>query len=214
MDLDELKYQLNKKLSADHNSRSDADFAALLKKKTGSVIGKLRRSLIIEVVLCVLFAAAMAYVSLITSHWSLRLYFGVFTVLMIVFMFILFYLLRRTSRLSASSMPVKSNLQDFLNLLEEFVKRYFQFTMALLPICFAFSLLLSYADPIRIPETEKLVLKIFSARWQVYVFMIVYITALGIGVYYFTKWYLKKLYGNYLNELRSCIAELKEDEGK
>jgi hypothetical protein len=37
-------------------------------------------------------------------------------------------------------------------------------------------------------------------------------TSLTVGIYYFTKWYLKKLYGNYVNELKIYINELKETE--
>lgn len=208
MELDELKYQLNQRLATDHASRSNADISALLKKKTHSVISKIKRSLIIEMVLCVLFFAAMLYVCFITDYWSIRVYFGVFTVLTVLMTLVLYYLYRRTDTLSDSDRPIKTNLQTLVGLLEEFVKRYFQFTMALLPVCFMFSMILSYADPVEIPEIEKFSVKVFTARWQVMVFLGVYMIALAISVYYFTKWYLKKLYGNYLKELKQYIAEL------
>lgn len=208
MELDELKYQLNQRLATDQASRSNADISALLKKKTHSVISKIKRSLIIEMVLCVLFFAAMLYVCFITDYWSIRVYFGVFTVLTVLMTLVLYYLYRRTDTLSDSDRPIKTNLQTLVGLLEEFVKRYFQFTMALLPVCFMFSMILSYADPVEIPEIEKFSVKVFTARWQVMVFLGVYMIALAISVYYFTKWYLKKLYGNYLKELKQYIAEL------
>lgn len=208
MELDELKYQLNQKLATDHASRSNADLSVLLKKKTHSVISKLKRSLIIEMVLCILFFAAMLYVCFITNYWSVRLYFGVFTVLTVLMTFVLYYLYRRTSTLSNSDQPIKNNLQMLVGLLEEFVKRYFQFTMALLPVCFMFSMILSYADPVEIPEIEKFSVKIFTARWQVMLFLGLYMITLAVAVYYFTKWYLKKLYGNYLQELKQYITEL------
>jgi amino acid transporter len=159
-------------------------------------------------VLCVLFFVAMLYVCFITNYWSIRVYFGVFTVLTVLMTLVLYYLYRRTDTLSDSDRPIKANLQTLVGLLEEFVKRYFQFTMALLPVCFMFSMILSYADPVEIPEIEKFSVKVFTARWQVMVFLGVYMIALAISVYYFTKWYLKKLYGNYLNELKQYIAEL------
>ena len=208
MELDELKYQLNQRLATDQASRSNADISALLKKKTHSVISKIKRSLIIEMVLCILFFAAMLYVCFITDYWSIRVYFGVFTVLTVLMTLVLYYLYRRTDTLSDSDRPIKANLQTLVGLLEEFVKRYFQFTMALLPVCFMFSMILSYADPVEIPEIEKFSVKVFTARWQVMVFLGVYMIALAISVYYFTKWYLKKLYGNYLKELKQYIAEL------
>lgn len=208
MELDELKYQLNQKLATDHASRSNADISVLLKKKTHSVIGKLKRSLIFEMVLCILFFVAMLYVCFVTDYWSIRLYFGVFAVLIFLMTFVLYYLYRRTNELSDSDRPIKNNLQTLVSLLEEFVKRYFQFTMALLPVCFMFSMILSYVDPVEIPQIEKFSVKVFTSRWQVSVFLGLYMITLAVSVYYFTKWYLKKLYGNYLNELKQYIAEL------
>lgn len=208
MELDELKYQLNQKLATDHASRSDADIAALLKRKTNSIIGKLKRSLIIEMILCVLFIAAMLYIVFSTSYWSIRLYFGVFSILMFAFAFILYYLYKRTHHLTNSSQPIKANLQSVVSLLEEFVKRYFQFSMALLPICFVFSLILSSMQPVSIPEVDKFAQHFFTARWQVLTFFGVYMIVLALVLYFFTKWYLKKLYGNYLTELKKCASEL------
>lgn len=208
MELDELKYQLNQKLATDHASRSNEDIALLLKKKTSSVISKLKRSLIIELALCVLFLAAMSYVCFATKYWTIRLYFGVFSGLMVLFTFVLYYLYKRTDKLSASDQPIKSNLQSIVTLLQEFVKRYFQFTMALLPVCFVFSLFLSNAEPIDIPEIDKFAIHFFTAKWQVLVFLGVYMIVLGVVLYYFTKWYLKKLYGNYLAELKKYVEEL------
>ncbi len=210
MDLDELKYQLNHKLSTDHARKSAMDIAALLKKKTHSLIGKLKRSLWIEIVCCIIFLIPMGYVGLCSDHWSLRIYFGTFAILMAAFMLLLIYLLRRIDQLGRTNMPVKSNLQTIVNILEEFVKRYFQFCMALIPICFTFSFLVSIKDPIRIPQVEKVATRLFTAPWQLYTFLAVYMIGLAVSVYYFTRWYLKKLYGNHIAQLKECINELRE----
>jgi hypothetical protein len=119
--------------------------------------------------------------------------------------------LRRTIKLSATTLPVKSNLQTIVHIIEEFNRRYFQFSMALLPICFTFSFILGYNEPKHIPEVDRFAKSLFSARWQVIVFAVVYVLALSIGVYYFTKWYLRKLYGRYIDQLKECIRELGEE---
>ncbi|NCT94643.1 MAG: hypothetical protein GXC72_09480 [Chitinophagaceae bacterium] len=210
MDLDALKQELNQRLATDHAVRSGSDLGALLKGKTSSLLGKLKRSLLIEIGCCIFFILLMTYICVATNHWSLRLYFGTFTVLMFAFGILLYYLYRRTLLLDQQATSIKKNLQDYVNLLQEFVKRYFQFTMALIPICITFSIVLSNADPIHIPEAEKLAVKLFTAKWQLHVFLVVYMLALAISVYYFTKWYLRKLYGKYLDELKKCIAELED----
>lgn len=208
MDLDELKYQLNFKLATSHAGKSDADIAVLLKKRTGSIINKLKRSLWFEICFCLLFMLLIGYICLVTSYWALRVYFATFSVLTLVFVIFLLFLLRRIEKLSGTTMPVKRNLQAILDILEEFVKRSFQFTMALIPVCFTFSFFLSREHPVRIQEIDQVTAKLFVTRTQEYLFLFIYLVTTVVVAYYFCKWYLKKLYGNYLKELKACICEL------
>ncbi|MES2003410.1 MAG: hypothetical protein V4450_02725 [Bacteroidota bacterium] len=210
MELDDFKAQLKHKLANDHSGRSDADLAALLKGKTLSVVGKLKRSLWIEILCCVLIIFGFGYLGFFGKYHSFRIYFSVFTFVSIGFLVLLIYLLRKTALLSATDQPVKSNLQTIVTTIEEFMKRYFQFTMALIPICFTFAFLLGYNEPEKIPEVDHYAKGLFSSATQVIVFMVGYMVLLSVGIYYFTKWYLKKLYGNYINQLKECIAELSE----
>lgn len=210
MDLDELKYELNHKLSTDHAGRSDEDIAALLTKRTSSIVDKLKRSLWIEILFGIGVVIAFGYVGICSKYHWLKIYFSVSAVLSAAFVALLIYLLRRTSHLGNTILPVKGNLQTIVNLIEEFVKRYFQFTMALIPICVIFSLFVGYNEPERVLSTEGLAKGHFTRSWQVITFILIYIALLAIGVYYFTRWYLKKLYGNYVDQLKKCIEELRE----
>ena len=211
MELDDLKYQLKHKLSTDHAGRSDEDIAALLTKRTGSIVDKLKRSLWIEIIFGILIVMIFGYIGLFSNYHAFRIYFSVFAVLSAAFVIILIYLLRRTSKLGATALPIKSNLQNIVNIIQEFVKRYFQFTMALIPVCFIFSFLLGYNDPEPMPAFDNFAKNIFSSAGRVIIFLLAYFLLLSIGMYYFTKWYLKKLYGKYVNQLKECIAELKEE---
>lgn len=211
MELDELKDQLKNKLAADHAGRSDDDIAELLNKRAGSVVEKLKRSLWIEILFGILVVIIFGCLGLFSNYQSFRIYFSVFTILCAAFVVLLVYLLRRTTRLSATSLPVKSNLQAIVTIIEEFVKRYFQFCMALIPVCFAFSLLLAYYDPKPMPQVAHFTKSYFTQRWEVITFVTVYIILLAVVMYYFTKWYLRKLYGNYVNQLKECIRELGEE---
>ena len=49
MELDELKYQLNKQLETEHVSKSASDIAFLLHAKSKSIVDKIKQSLIIEI---------------------------------------------------------------------------------------------------------------------------------------------------------------------
>ncbi len=211
MELDELKSLINYKLATDHTSRSAEDIAALLTKKTVSVIDKLKRSLWIEIICCVFVIAGFAYLGIAGPYHSFHIYFSVFAVLSVVFLGIIIYLLRRTNQLSATALPIKSNLQAIVTLIEEFTKRYFQFTMALIPVCFIFAFLLGYNESEQIPTIDSFAKKHFSAVWQIIVFSIGYMALLSVGIYYFTKWYIRKLYGRIVDQLRECIQDLGEE---
>jgi hypothetical protein len=208
MDLDELKYQLRNKLATDHAGMSDEDLAGLLTKKTVSVVGRLKRSLKLEIYCCVGVMLGFGAVGIFSGYSSLRIYFSLFAVVCAVFLVLLVYLLRRTTRLSAGSQPVRGNLQTIVTITEEFMKRYFQFTMALVPICFVFSLVLAVGEKYAINGADRFALKHFSAQWKLISFLLIYVLALGVGVFYFTKWYLRKQFGRYVAQLKECIREL------
>ncbi|NCI46384.1 hypothetical protein [Sediminibacterium soli] len=212
MELDDLKYHLQNKLANDHAGRSDNDIASLLNRKTISLTEKLQKNLWFEIVCSILVVIGFFAISFVTSYASVRIYFRVFGLLSLGFIGLLFFLLKRTKTLSATALPVKSNLQTIVKIMEEFIKRYFQFTMALIPICIVFAFILMYTDNQRIAAADHLAKNRFNHSWKVIAFVLVYFTALATGVYYFTKWYLRKLYGRYVQQLKECIGELEEEE--
>ena len=210
MDLDELKHQLKNKLASDHAGRSDGDIASLLNRRTVSITDKLKRNLRIEILFSILFIVVFCFIGVLGWNQPLRVYFSVFAVLCVPFVVVLFYLLRRTTRLSGTALPVKKNLQEIVKLTEEFVKRYFLFTMALLPICFIFSLFLIYNESYIV--LQKTAAGFFQEKGGGIILLAVYFLALSTVAYYFTKCYLHKMFGKYINQLKECIRELSEEE--
>ena len=211
MELDELKYELKNKLSG-RQDKSTVDLTEMLHAKTSSVISKLKRSLRLEMVFAIVFTLIFAYIGLFNKHWSLRIYFGVFSIVFTVFSFIIAYLLKKTTQLTSTELSIKTNLQTLVTILNEYIKRNFQLTMGLLPVCFVFSFWLGYNEPTpSMPGLNNTLMHTFKSKAQVNIFLVIYFVGLAIGLYYFTKWYLKKLYGNYISELKAYIAELEKD---
>ncbi len=212
MELDELKIQLQQKLNTADTQKSDADIHILLKKKTQSIIDKIKSSLLFEIVFSILFIAAFGYVALAAKHTSFRIYFSVFAVAGLLFLPVQYFLLQKIKRLSNTILPVKQNLITIHTTIKEFVRRCFQFTMALIPICILFSGYLGYQDGKHgetIDGFDKFS-HLFGSNKQVVIFLVVYLILFTIGVYYFTKWYLNKLYGRYLLQLQKCIDDFEE----
>ena len=209
MELDEFKNLLNQKLETDHLYRSEADIAALLTKKANSVLGKIRKSLWFEIISAIVITIIFGLIAITSKNHSIQLYFSFFTLVFIPFTIVFVFLLKKTSKID-SNLSVKSNLQTIVTVLDEFMKRYFQFTMALIPICFVFSFALGYTEKEPIQILDGLVTKYKPSINWVIIFSLLYVIALTIGVYYFTKWYLKKMYGKYVTELKSYINELQD----
>lgn len=211
MELDELKYQLKNKLSGENDKSAD-DLGLMMHSKTISAVSKLKRSLWIELGFAILFALVFAGIGLFTRYWSLRIYFGVFSIVFALFTLIIAYLIKRTNELSSAESTIKTNLLQLVKIMQEYVKRSFQFTMALLPVCFLFSFWLGYNEPAHFkPQMVNPFFHIAKNKAPVYTFLVVYFAGLSIGLYYFTKWYLKKLYGNYIQQLKQYLGELEED---
>jgi len=215
MDLDQIKTELKTKLATDHINRSEEDIEQLLKKKTASFIDKIKKSLWFEIIFGFLLNFGFVYAAFDANMNSLRIYFGVFSVVMYLFLLFLIYLLMRTNKIKIADQSIKSNLNNYIHLIEEFIKRYLQFTMALIPICIFFAGYLGYTDA----HSDKFMnvyksgyelgAKMNGTQFLVFISTTIFFLGLGIyGMYHFTKWYLKKLYGNYLYELKQCILEL------
>jgi predicted neutral ceramidase superfamily lipid hydrolase len=211
MELDELKILWKDKQPLMQVVKSELDFSQMLGKKTKSITGKLKRSLWIEIGFCITFLVAFAIISIQTKYPSIRMYFGIFAFVFVLFIVVLFALLKKINKLTSSILPVKVNLQQMAGILKEFVKRYFQLTMALIPVSLGVSFLLGYNDATLYNPSanEPLVISMSKLPWVI-AFLLVYIIGLCIGMYYFTRWYLKKLYGKHIQQLDVLIKELED----
>lgn len=211
MDLDQFKQQLNEKLSTDHRGRSAEDLTLLLSKKTFSVIEKLKKSIQYEILFGILGMLLFSVLAFSTKYQSVSTYFGVAAIFIFAFLFLLVYLLKKTIELNKVHQPIISNLNNYVALIEEYMKRYFQFTMAMVPICLFFAGWLGYHEKAPAPALDKFLGKAHLGKPLVLTIAIIYLISFGAGMYYFTKWYLHKIYGKYVLELKKCIKDLQEN---
>jgi hypothetical protein len=213
MELDELKLLINERMERVQLEKSPDDIALMLSKSTNSVVGKIIRSLVLELIVSIFFSIACLAVAVFAPYSSLRIYFGIFTVVCSLFIPVLYLKLKKTKRLTSSAMPVKKNLQTLIALIKAYIKRYFQLTMALIPISIIISFMLGYKDEnLNSPDLANPFFTDLIDSPLKLSFIIVYITGFSVGMYYFTKWYLKKLYGNYILQLEELLDELEETE--
>lgn len=207
MDLDELKIQLNKRLEGNQSFEMVvSNISTLSNIKTNSVVSKIRKSLLTETIFSLIFVGLFVCVGLLSGNFGIKVYFSFFSLFILIFTGFLFYLLQQTKSLTSSSDSVKENLKKLHLLLSVFVKRYFQFTMLLIPICILFSVYLGYAD--REYNIDNVILSASTNLEKYIALLILAIIVFSVAMYFFTKWYLRKLYGNHLSEMKEMIEQL------
>ncbi len=212
MELDDFKKQINQKLETSHLPLSEVDIASLLNNKTQSIYKKIKKSLWFEIFSSFLIILTFGYIGNGSVSQSIHIYFTVFTFIFVLFIFAFAYLLKKTNQVNTSNLPVKAKMQNLVQLMEDFMKRYFQFTMTFIVICFVFSFALGYSEKEPLPLLGMWLINLDANRELAIGFSIGYSIALTIFVFYFTKWYLKKLYGNYVSELKNHLEELKSND--
>lgn len=188
-------------MNAGFQPRSSEDLSILLKKDTVSVLQKLKRSLLFEIIFACLFTLGCTFMIVFTDSWQYHTLFIILGVMGIAFNIVLLLLLRKMNTVVQTS-TVKQNLAKLVRIIEEYSKRYLQLTIFLLPACFALGVWLSYNDPENVlrPPDGKLISILTIAM-----------LVAGIAIYLFTRWYLKKLYGNYILQLKELLKEFDEE---
>jgi uncharacterized membrane protein YidH (DUF202 family) len=202
MNLDELKIQLN--TSAESENMSAEKLANMLKRHPRSMIAGILKSLRMEIIFSILFTITCAYVAATNSNWSLRVYFGIFIIVGAAFAVVLSYLYSRTKKTEARSLPMKQNIASIINIIETYCRYYFRFSIALMPICIFLSVALGIADAGTIPA------RITNLQFIIPFGLL--LLAICVGVYYINKWWLNRLYGRYVQQLKTYLHELEENE--
>lgn len=201
MDLDNLKEELKTKLEATAQPRSPAQLEQLISGRSRSVIDKLKRSILFELLFTLLVILAIIIFIIASNRyrftgWSLGVIAG-----SLVFGIYVWRLQQRINYYEINAVSVKEKLQQIIHILQRYTRLYFQLTMLLLPIAFIMGYLFAINEKKQADATSN-----FSVYGTM--FYIAWAIVWSILMYFFTKWYIKKLYGNYLQQLKDQLKEL------
>lgn len=211
MELDELKALIQNRMERVQQPKSQAEFALLLGKKTNSVAEKIKRNLLLEMIISAVFVCVCFACYYFSTLTSMRVYFAIFTVICLLFIPLLYVLYNKTKQLTGSVMPLKSNIQSLITLINQYTKLYFRLTMALIPISLILATSLLYFDYSAADTGRTGVLESITDSPLKITVITLYFTVFFAGMYYFTRWYLKKLYGNYVLQLQGVVKELDDN---
>jgi len=207
MELDELKNYLNRQLEEQSPLQSSGEISAILRNKSIGIVDRIRKNLWIEFVISLLGVVVILYAKYLAANYVMQIYCNIFLAITLLFLPIFIWLIRSTYQLSPELSSVKTNLTRLHLLIDRFTRFYFIFTMAIfLPVVF-YSLIAAGFDRNNHSLMESL--QFYMQLPAIPLLLIgAYILIFGVGLYFFTRWYLRTLYGKYLDKLKVLLAEL------
>jgi len=219
MNFDELK-DIWKQASAqdEKNFLSKEELAKRIeiKSKTQGLLSKLNRSLAIELGIGVVFFALVAYMYYhFVLDKSLQIIL-ISTALIVLPLLAVYYIkFRNINKIEISEYSLKEALQSIIGGVGSYVRFYYVvnliFGVLLIPASLLFGqgvgsfiLFPDTTAEIRFPELSQ----------NDFILMGIIIPVLIAFYYFFLRMYIKKLYGNHLDKLKSCHKELSEEPNK
>jgi hypothetical protein len=203
MELDEFKQRLKETVPEGSAIRSAHELGSYTRRRAASIVKKIKRSILFELVACTVFIA----VSIVVWAFYPVSYVRVFCVLSIFLCcFLLIYLGALYKKISAyekEAPAVRESLQLVIGIVAQFTKLYFQFTMITLPIAFIFGLITGFLSL----NSSAGGIKHFNWQRSIFFYTCWFIFWSAV-MYFFSKWYIKKLYGNYLQQLNEQLKDI------
>jgi len=200
MELDELKQHLNQQ-PAHTQQHSAGELMAILQRDARSVVQKIQHSLWIEFGFTLFSTIACIMAALYTNGWAYHTAFTVFGIAGIGLSVAMYYLIHTTGKRNKTDHAVKQNLEAVISIISRYTRLYTRLGTALLPFCFGLGFWLSYGDPM---VADK------PIRWDVFTYLCIAVAIITYISFRLTNWYIRKLYGNYLTELKSLLKEINE----
>ena len=123
----------------------------------------------------------------------------IFSVLFSVYLLTLY---RKIVFYEKTPVSIRQSLQQVIEIIQNFTRLYFRISIGLLPLIFIFGLVTGYID-----MSRQEILKEFHWSKGIAVYVAGFITW-SVCMYFFAKWYIKKLYGNHLLQLQQQLKEI------
>jgi hypothetical protein len=204
MELDTLKH-----IFLEHNSRRaverpGTDIAKLLKRRSSSQVASLKRNLHAELIIALIFCLLPFYIVIAYKGQYLSAIAIIFFAVAVVFTRKIFFLLKAIRRYQTATNAIKQQLQLLVDILQKFRTLYIISSMLVLPLFSGIAALLIHLDNL---QKDPLLYQLSSAYTTV---MYIVISIVGAaGMYFFTKWYVEKLYGKHIKQLKAHLEELR-----
>ena len=201
MELEELK-SIWKNSEPVFQPKDEKEIAFMLKGKSISIIDKLKRNVWFELIMTIVAAAGLLVYALSLPAGGIK-WISISLILMcLAFTFVYVKKIILLNRFNPANETIRENLVSLIDNLTSYVKFYKRSYTILYPVYFCLGLLFAGIER----GAEAFFENLMRPR------SILLLTALSGLLYFFcTKvadWYLKKLYGNHLEKLKTLLSDI------
>jgi uncharacterized MAPEG superfamily protein len=201
MELEELK-DIWQKSRPDFQPKDEAEIASMLKGKSKSIIAKLKQSVWFELIFTFVAGLAMLVYALLLPSGAAK---WTSVSILILFIAYTFYYIKKLLLLRSFNQGddhLKANLQRLADSLTSYLTFYKRSYSILYPVYFCLGLLFGLLESGSDRFFEML------SKPKVIGYLIATAATFFFISTWFTKWYLKKLYGNQLEKLKCLLKDL------
>ncbi len=201
-ELDDLKSIW--KQQAGFEAKNEGELLSMLGKSSNTIISKLKRSVWFELIFTVACILVLGMYTTTIPHGALM--WTILSLLVLLISYTLYYVkkIMLLNHYDSSSDNLKANLRHLLERLDAYMKFYKRSYAILYPVFFVLGLLFGALESGFDRFIHKFENPLYTAS-----FIILSIIFM-VGVYTITNWYLKKLYGNHIEKLRTILDDLKD----
>jgi hypothetical protein len=209
MNIEELKniWQLHTSETIDSQRINISEIRRLAKSKASSALDRFSSNILFDIGFLCLFLVIGFITMVIYQHPMITAIVSATAIVFLPFFYLFIRQYLNIQKIQLQTNTLYENLNNTIKNLKKYTVNYFWATMILtiatVPIAALISL--SPTNPSN-PFNE---IANNDLRFFVFIYSLVMIGLVG-GNYFFTTWYLKKMYGNYINELQDCLHELEE----
>lgn len=201
MELEDLK-SIWKQQKPGLESKQEEEIASMLKGRSNSIIGKLKRSVWFELIFTIVCGIGLGIYALTLEGGALM-----WTIISLILLFTsyLFYYVKKIillNQFDPSSENLKSNVQNLLERLTVYLNFYKKSYAVLYPVYFCLGLLFGALER----GMDDFLYHISQPK--TILILIVLAGLFFLCTIWITNWYLKKLYGNHLDKLKELLREL------
>ncbi len=211
MELDSLKYVWRSLGSKPAPDKSPEEIRAILQRRSGGIVAKMRRNLAGELLLITFTYVPTILFYFLGFDGKLSVISWLF-ILLLTILAIYFY--RKDQLLKAMQCPgcsLRSNLQQQVDTLKRYIRFYVRTGTGMIPVMAILTwLIIRRAFP-PAPGADLFYRLSGTPWWQHPFTWLTLLIPITVGIYFVNLWYVNRLYGRHIRKLQDLLREMEEE---